>query len=34
GDFPSGLLGDLMQLTLTIKIEGLEGLVKPLQTRK
>lgn len=34
GDFPSGQLGDLMQLTLTIKTEGLEGLVKPLQTRK
>lgn len=33
GDFPSGQLGDLMQLTLTIKTEGLEGLVKPLQTR-
>ncbi|KTR48490.1 cytoplasmic protein [Pantoea ananatis] len=31
GDFPSGHLGELMQLTLTIKIEGLEGLVKPLK---
>ncbi|MBW1215161.1 DUF3820 family protein [Pantoea allii] len=31
GDFPSGRLGELMQLTLTIKIEGLEGLVKPLK---
>ncbi|WP_337009791.1 DUF3820 family protein [Pantoea sp. AS142] len=34
GGFPSGQLGDLMQLTLTIKTEGLEGLVKPLQTRR
>lgn len=31
GDFPSGQLGDLMQLTLVIKIEGLEGLVRPLK---
>nr|WP_286184293.1 DUF3820 family protein [Erwinia sp. S63] len=30
-EFPSGKLGDLMQLTLAIKIEGLQGLVKPLK---
>ncbi|PIJ51549.1 cytoplasmic protein [Erwinia sp. OLTSP20] len=30
-EFPAGRLGDLMQMTLTIKIEGLEGLIKPLQ---
>ena len=31
GEFPEGQLGELMQLTLAIKIEGLEGLVKPLK---
>ncbi len=31
GGFPAGHLGELMQLVLTIKIEGLEGLVKPLK---
>lgn len=31
--FPKGRLGDLMQLTLTIKIEGLQGLVTPLKQR-
>ena len=31
--FPKGRLGDLMQLTLTIKIEGLQGLVTPLKPR-
>lgn len=31
GEFPAGQLGELMQLTLAIKIEGLEGLVKPLK---
>lgn len=31
GEFPAGYLGELMQLTLAIKIEGLEGLVKPLK---
>ncbi|RPE02208.1 cytoplasmic protein [Candidatus Pantoea deserta] len=31
GEFPSGHLGELMQMTLAIKIEGLEGLVKPLK---
>jgi len=31
GEFPQGNLGDLMQITLAIKIEGLEGLVKPLK---
>ena len=30
-DFPKGSLGRLMELTLAIKIEGLEGLVKPLK---
>lgn len=30
-EFPAGKLGELMQLTLAIKIEGLEGLVKPLR---
>lgn len=29
--FPDGELGRLMQLTLTIKMEGLQGLVKPLR---
>jgi len=29
--FPAGKLGELMQLTLSIKIEGLQGLVKPLK---
>ncbi|MFG1174321.1 DUF3820 family protein [Erwiniaceae bacterium CAU 1747] len=31
GEFPPGRLGELMQITLAIKIEGLEGLVKPLK---
>lgn len=31
GEFPSGHLGELMKMTLAIKIEGLEGLVKPLK---
>lgn len=30
-EFPAGKLGELMQLTLAIKIEGLQGLVKPLR---
>lgn len=30
-EFPAGRLGKLMALTLEIKIEGLEGLVKPLK---
>lgn len=30
-EFPAGKLGELMQLTLAIKIEGLEGLIKPLK---
>ncbi|MGE9552412.1 DUF3820 family protein [Erwinia amylovora] len=30
-EFPAGHLGELMQLTLAIKTEGLEGLVKPLR---
>lgn len=31
-DFPNGRLGQLMALTLEIKIEGLEGLIEPLKT--
>ncbi|MBX9446200.1 DUF3820 family protein [Dickeya chrysanthemi] len=31
GEFPAGRLGELMQITLTIKMEGLQGLVKPLR---
>ncbi|AJI95878.1 DUF3820 family protein [Yersinia ruckeri] len=31
GEFPPGKLGMLMALTMTIKMEGLEGLVKPLK---
>ena len=31
GEFPAGHLGELLQLTLAIKIEGLQGLVKHLQ---
>lgn len=30
-NFPEGRLGQLMQITLTIKIEGLSGLIKPLK---
>ncbi|WP_312042673.1 DUF3820 family protein [Erwinia sp.] len=30
-EFPAGHLGELLQLALAIKIEGLEGLVKPLK---
>ncbi|MCT4707101.1 DUF3820 family protein [Enterobacteriaceae bacterium H11S18] len=30
-EFPQGHLGELMKLTLLIKTEGLEGLVKPLK---
>ncbi len=30
-EFPGGKLGELMELTLAIKIEGLEVLVKPLK---
>lgn len=32
-EFPQGRLGELMQVALAIKIEGLEGLVKPLKRR-
>jgi len=33
--FPNGQLGELMKLALEIKINGLEGLIKPLkQTRE
>ncbi|CQD41466.1 DUF3820 family protein [Yersinia mollaretii] len=31
GEFPQGKLGMLMELTLTIKVEGLDSLVKPLK---
>ncbi|ACS84646.1 DUF3820 family protein [Musicola paradisiaca] len=31
GEFPAGRLGELMQITLAIKMEGLQGLVKPLK---
>ncbi|MEQ9905879.1 DUF3820 family protein [Pectobacterium aroidearum] len=31
GEFPNGRLGELMQITLAIKIEGLQGLVIPLK---
>ena len=31
--FPAGQLGELMQLTLEIKINGLEKLIYPLKTR-
>ncbi len=31
GEFPEGKLGQLMEMTLAIKIEGLEGLLKPLK---
>ncbi|UYA61724.1 DUF3820 family protein [Pectobacterium colocasium] len=30
-EFPNGRLGELMQMTLAIKIEGLQGLVTPLK---
>ena len=30
-DFPTGKLGELMQMTLEIKINGLENLIYPLQ---
>ena len=33
-EFPAGKLGELMELTLAIKIEGLEGLVKPLKRQE
>lgn len=31
GEFPKGHLGELMALTLLIKIEGLDHLVRPLK---
>ncbi|MBJ3815144.1 DUF3820 family protein [Shimwellia pseudoproteus] len=31
GEFPQGQLGELMALTLLIKIEGLDHLVRPLK---
>ena len=30
-EFPKGKLGQLMELALALKIEGLEGLVRPLK---
>ncbi len=30
-EFPEGRLGELLAITLEIKIEGLEGLIKPLK---
>ncbi|KAA9002502.1 cytoplasmic protein [Affinibrenneria salicis] len=30
-EFPRGRLGQLMEMALAIRIEGLEGLVKPLK---
>jgi len=33
-EFPEGSLGRLMELTLALKIEGLEGLLKPLVVEK
>ena len=30
-EFPQGQLGELMQLALEIKVNGLEGLIKPLK---
>ncbi|WJV61805.1 DUF3820 family protein [Pectobacteriaceae bacterium CE70] len=30
-EFPKGRLGELMQITLTIKIEGLQNLIIPLK---
>ncbi|QWA09624.1 MULTISPECIES: DUF3820 family protein [Sodalis] len=33
GEFPAGRLGELMSITLAIKIEGLEGLIKPLKRK-
>ncbi|AFJ46216.1 DUF3820 family protein [Shimwellia blattae] len=33
GEFPRGQLGELMALTLAIKIEGLDSLVRPLKNR-
>lgn len=31
GEFPKGELGQLMQLTLELKIDGLDGLIRPLK---
>ena len=33
-EFPAGKLGEMMQITLAIKLEGLQGLVKPLKRRE
>lgn len=32
GEFPQGEVGELMQIALELKIEGLDGLVKPLKS--
>ncbi|PHM73546.1 DUF3820 family protein [Xenorhabdus kozodoii] len=31
GEFPQGKLGELMEMTLAMKIEGVDSLVKPLK---
>ncbi|KLN96833.1 DUF3820 family protein [Moellerella wisconsensis] len=31
--FPAGRLGQLMEMTLAVKIEGLDGLIKPLKRK-
>lgn len=33
-EFPKGRLGGLMELTLAIKIEGLDSIVKPLKGKR
>jgi len=33
-EFPEGKLGDLMQLCLALKIEGLDSLIKPLARQR
>jgi len=33
-EFPAGELGELMKLCLELKIEGLDGLIKPLKPGK
>ncbi len=34
GEFPKGELGRLMQLALEIRINGLEGVIKPLKGKQ
>ncbi|ETT02455.1 MULTISPECIES: DUF3820 family protein [Providencia] len=33
GAFPAGRLGELMEITLGLKIEGLDSIVKPLKRK-